>query len=200
MPNHKNKLGDTTPKQNGAKKPTKAVASIPGLNPQCTFTQGIADEICRRMVMGVPLSQICRTDPTMPPEATVRGWLLIPALKCWLDQYSAAHEMMMDKVAEECLEISDDGRNDWVEREIRNQDGKVIAKELVLNTEHINRSRLRVDTRKWLLSKLSNKYGDKLDLNVGGQPNGAPIKHVLLAATVTPTEAAKAYAEMIEGS
>jgi len=66
----------------------------------------------------------------------------------------------LDALAEEILEISDDGSNDWMER--KRQDGSV---ETVLNSEHINRSRLRVDSRKWLLSKMApKKYGDRIEI------------------------------------
>ena len=60
-------------------------------------------------------------------------------------------------MADEMLEIADDGSNDWMLR----KDGD---KEFyVLNGEHVQRSRLRLDTRKWLLSKaLPKVYGDKL--------------------------------------
>ena len=56
-------------------------------------------------------------------------------------------------MVDELLEIADDCTNDYMER-----NGK-----LVFDGEHISRSRLRVDTRKWLLSKaLPKLYGDKL--------------------------------------
>ncbi len=43
-----------------------------------------------------------------------------------------------------------------------------------LNGEHVQRSRLRVDTRKWILSKLAPKrYGDKLQHTGDG---GGPIR------------------------
>ena len=42
----------------------------------------------------------------------------------------------------------------------------------VVDQEHIGRSRLRIDTRKWAASKLApKKYGDKLDLNHAGGLN-----------------------------
>jgi hypothetical protein len=54
----------------------------------------------------------------------------------------------------------DDGSNDWIEREL--ESGHVIR---VPDYEHIAQSRLRVDTRKWLMSKLlPKKYGEKLDV------------------------------------
>ena len=56
---------------------------------------------------------------------------------------------------EELLDIADDGANDW----LKNKNGLMLNKEVVL------RSRLRVDTRKWYLSKvLPKKFGEKLDL------------------------------------
>ncbi len=39
-----------------------------------------------------------------------------------------------------------------------------------LNGEHVQRSRLRVDTRKWFLSKLAPKrYGDRQAVEISGQ-------------------------------
>jgi hypothetical protein len=58
-------------------------------------------------------------------------------------------------IADELLEIADDGSNDWMEREKGGYE---------LNAEHIQRSRARIDTRKWLLSKMLPKvYGDTKD-------------------------------------
>jgi hypothetical protein len=76
-------------------------------------------------------------------------------------EYARAKEEMAEHFAEEMLEIADDGSNDWIERELER--GNVIK---VADHEHIARSRLRVDTRKWLMSKLlPKKYGEKLDVN-----------------------------------
>ena len=74
-------------------------------------------------------------------------------------------------MAEEILDISDDGTNDWEEREIAR--GRTI---IALNTEAVQRSKLRVDTRKWLMAKMKpKKYGDTLDLTSGGDKLPAPI-------------------------
>jgi hypothetical protein len=65
-------------------------------------------------------------------------------------------------MADEVVDISDDARNDFVERE----DASRVA-----NQEHIQRSRLRVDTRKWLLSKCLPKiYGDRPVLEAAEKP------------------------------
>ena len=45
-----------------------------------------------------------------------------------------------------------------------------------LNGENIQRSRLRIDTRKWLMSKLNPKvYGDKLDMTTNGNDIGVTL-------------------------
>ena len=79
------------------------------------------------------------------------------------ERYARAMEARHERMAEEILAISDKGSNDWMESNDPENAG------YRLNGEHVQRSRLRVDTRKWLLSKLAaKKYGDKLDMNVNG--------------------------------
>jgi len=69
---------------------------------------------------------------------------------------------------DEFLEIADDGRNDWVEQ--RNAQGEVIGWEV--NGEHIQRSRARLETRKWLMSKRApRKYGDKVEQTIASDPD-----------------------------
>lgn len=80
----------------------------------------------------------------------------------------------MEHYADEILEIADDGQNDWMERESKN--GEVFEVE---NHEVLNRSRLRVDARKWLMSKLApKKYGDVQKLEHSG-PGGEPLQAVM---------------------
>jgi len=78
------------------------------------------------------------------------------------DQYASAREIGLEAMAHDILDIADDGQNDTY----TDEDGNT-------RTDHdvIARSRLRVDSRKWLLSKLlPKKYGDKLDVTSGGEP------------------------------
>lgn len=68
-------------------------------------------------------------------------------------------------MAEELLDIADDWTNDYEWKE--NDDG---SEYMVLNSEHLQRSRLRVDTRKWLMSKMKpKKYWEKLDMTSDGK-------------------------------
>ena len=63
-------------------------------------------------------------------------------------------------MAEEILDISDDDSEDTIFIEADEESGK--SAKAVKNKEFIERARLRVDSRKWLLSKLLPKtYGDR---------------------------------------
>ena len=93
----------------------------------------------------------------MPGESTVRGWALDDR-EGFSAQYTRAREIGYHAMADEVLEIADDGRNDWTERQ--NGESEVTR---AVDHEHLGRSRLRFDARRWLLSKALPKiYGDKL--------------------------------------
>lgn len=124
--------------------------------------------ICLRLAEGESLNEICRSDD-MPAKGTVFRWLAQhPEFQ---DRYARAREVQADAIFEEILEIADDGQNDWMER-----NGKDDADAgWVLNGEHLQRSRLRIDARKWVAGKLRPKvYGDKVV--VGGDKEMDPIQ------------------------
>jgi hypothetical protein len=57
----------------------------------------------------------------------------------------------------------------------------------VENKEWTNRSRLRIDARKWVASKLKPKvYGDKTDITSGGEQ----LKQTTIVINTTPDIAA----------
>ena len=131
----------------------------------------VAEKICELLSDGIPLREICRMEG-MPPWRNIYFWMA-------RDEDLSAHiararEMGYDNIAEECLDIADNSTNDWMDREFRNAHGKIEV-ERVADTEHIQRSKLRIETRLKLLAKWKpEKYGDKTI--IAGDPNGAPIK------------------------
>lgn len=130
------------------------------------YTPEIADAICARLAQGESLRAVCRDD-SMPCTATVFNWFR--RYPQFLEQYTRAKEESADALSDEMLEIADNARNDWMERHGEEESGWVA------NGEHIQRSRLRIETRKWLASKLKpKKYGDKLA--VGGDADAPPIQ------------------------
>jgi hypothetical protein len=87
-----------------------------------------------------------------------------------LKQYTRAKMLSLELMAEELLEIADDGSNDWMDSNNPNNPGYAF------NGEAVARGRLRVDTRKWYMSKLAPKiYGDKVAVT-GGDENDQPLR------------------------
>lgn len=123
------------------------------------YTEEIADEILIRLAQGETLNKICTADH-LPWKTTVLDWV-IANRNGFHDRYRRARDLQLEHWSEETVDISDDGSNDWVERARKN--GEI---DVVLDREHVSRSELRVNTRKWLLSKLKpEKYGERVDVN-----------------------------------
>jgi hypothetical protein len=132
------------------------------------YSAEITTAICIRLGLGESLREICR-DEDMPSKSTVMRWLA--AHSEFRDQYASAREAQADYYAEEIIEISDDASNDWM---LRNR-GEGETEE-VENKEVLARSRLRVDTRKWLMARMApKKYGDKVVQEHTG-PGGGPVQ------------------------
>jgi hypothetical protein len=132
-----------------------------------TYSPELALKICSRIAEGDSVRTIVR-DEDMPSSSTIFRWLLDEDKKDFWEQYEKARNIQAELMFEELLEIADDGTNDWMERE--NKDGTTYY---TINGEAMGRSRLRVDVRKWHLSKvLPKKFSDKsaVDITSGGKP------------------------------
>lgn len=128
------------------------------------YSEAVAQEICDRLANGESMVAICR-DAHMPSQASVYRWLVADK-GGFGEKYARAREAQADTLFNEILEIADDARNDWMEREGEDSAGWQA------NGEHIQRSRLRVDARKWMAGKLRPKvYGDKVDVEHKGAIN-----------------------------
>ena len=131
------------------KKPTRK-----GNGPGSPYSPEVIDEFLARLVEGGSIGSVCR-DPEMPSTQAVAYWLQHnPAFR---EKYEAARVVQADILFDNLLDIADDSAEDWT----TNEDG-----ERRLNGEAVARSRLRIDARKWILSKLiPKKYGDKIEVN-----------------------------------
>lgn len=126
------------------------------------FTPALFTAICDRISRGESLRSVCR-DPEMPHKSTVLRWLHErPELRA---QYARARDDLMEYWASDILEIADDGTLDLVPG--LNKYGDEV---MVPNHANVQRDRLRIDSRKWLLSKLAARtYGDHLAVDVSGE-------------------------------
>lgn len=123
------------------------------------YTPEMGIEISTQYAGGTSLREIAAQDG-MPDKSTIIRWSLDKAHPFY-DLYARAQEIRAELDAEDLLEIADDGRNDWMER--RNKEGEIVG--WAENGESVRRSTLRVDARKWLISKRQpRRYGDKTQL------------------------------------
>lgn len=140
-----------------------------------SYTDEIGLEICERLANGESLRSIC-LDSHLPHKATVFRWLLSDndLHDNFRDQYALAREIQYQSMADDLLDIADDGSNDWMDNNNPESPGYVI------NGEALGRSRLRVDTRKWFMSKVLPKFKDKEP--EGGNSDIAAILAQLIAS------------------
>lgn len=134
------------------------------------YTKKLADEVCSQLADGNSMRTVC-TPEDMPDKSTVFRW--IRKYDEFRDQYTIAKEEGVEAWAEESMDIADNGSNDWMVTHDKDNEGYKV------NGEHIQRSRLRIETRKWYASKLKpKKYGDKIQQEITGK-DGAPLVPVL---------------------
>lgn len=126
------------------------------------FTPALFTLICDRISRGESLSAVCR-DPEMPHKSTVLRWLReMPDLR---DRYVQARDDLMEYWASDILEIADDGTLDVIPG--LNKYGDEV---MVPNHANVQRDRLRIDSRKWLLARLKPQvYGDRVEVDVSGE-------------------------------
>jgi hypothetical protein len=147
------------------------------------YDQQRADRICEALSQGQSLRKAAAAEGVS--HVTVLGWVkdhkAEEGKESFGDQYARAREAGYALLADELVEIADDGSND----SYQDEDGKIRV-----DQEVVARSRLRLDTRKWLLSKMLPKvYGDKVQTELTG-PNGGPIQ----TQALSPSTAALAQA------
>ena len=139
-----------------------------------------------RLAVGEALAEICRSEG-MPAPSTVLEWVAGDR-DGFAERYARARELQAHALADQLLAIADDGRNDWMAANDPDNPGYKA------NGEHIHRSRLRYDARKWLTSKILPKvYGDRTTiagdaespLAVTIEDNRPPITD-LISATSRP--------------
>lgn len=108
----------------------------------------------------------------MPNIDTIMTWLNDKKDNSFSENYARAKQSQADILAEEIIAIADDSANDY---KIDEATGRKI-----IDQETANRSRLRIDARKWYAGKLRpKKYGDKLDVDMQGGLTIGIEKHIV---------------------
>lgn len=126
------------------------------------YTDEIAKSICLRIMKMQTLREIT-DDPRMPGMTTVVRWLADTRLARFREMYYQARRVQAELRVDEIFTIADDASQDY--KEVTCADGST---KIVPNNEHIQRSRVRIDTRKWFASKLIPRvYGENTHVDVG---------------------------------
>jgi hypothetical protein len=122
------------------------------------YSLELAQKICKKIATCTDsLAKICASDPDFPTRETIYAWRLDH--KGFSDMYADSKRAQAELLVEEIIEISDNTYNDTIVRV--NKDGSESES---CNHEWVARSRLKVDTRKWIACKLLPKvYGEKID-------------------------------------
>lgn len=126
---------------------------------QSKYTVELDAEICKRISSGEPLRAICRDEHMASAQSVYR----------WIDEhddfalrFARARKDGFDAIAEEALDIADDSTADYIDR----YNTRTQTVERVLDPEHVQRSKLRVETRLKLLAKWDPKrYGERLEID-----------------------------------
>ena len=140
------------------------------------YTPEIAETILEQLQDGMSLRDICDQEG-MPSRGAVQWWVTNDH-EGFASRYARARDTGLALLEDDLLSIADDGRNDTY----------TVDGEERTNHDVVNRSKLRLDARKWLLSKRMPKvFGDRLDLNHSGE----------VAISTVPDDQLKARAEML---
>lgn len=110
------------------------------------YTEKLGIFICNQIANGKSLKKVCEMKD-MPHRTTVHSWLLDNEKEEFYYNYEKAVNVRTDNMFDDIEDIAN------------NEKGEV------------QRDRLKVDVRKWYLSKvMPKKYGDKIDITSDNKP------------------------------
>ncbi len=155
-----------------------------------SFTPEIGELVCELIAEGQSLRQIALRD-SMPTVSTMMLWASKgdagdERYQAFAEQYVRAMAVRADYMAEQLIDIADDASHDIFVDDEGNER---------VNFDNIQRAKLRIETRKWLMGKMKpKKYGDKITNEHTGA-DGGPIQ--TQDVTLTPKEA-KAISQALD--
>jgi len=128
--------------------------------------------IINEVIGGKSLESLIRNDVDMnlPSSPTIYGWLRETTSTGeanskydaeFFSDYAHARAIRASKIFDDMLTIADDGSNDTY---VDPESGKTFT-----DYDVVQRSKLRVDTRKWILARMDSKrFGDKIETTLQG--------------------------------
>lgn len=145
------------------------------------YSKKTAQDICDRISEGEFLTAIAE-EAKYPHCRTLYRWL--DKHEEFRQMYARAQQDRCNYWLREIMQISDDGQNDYMKRT-----GKYGKTYIGPKHDHISRSKLRVDTRKWAMAKLwPSRFGDAMSLQHSTPEPLKPIKFVVVSDDDEPAE------------
>lgn len=168
--------------------PPLSAESKPKAGRPCEFTEAIGDAICEWLEEGKSLNKFCEQEG-MPSRPTVNRWCRNN--DSFHTRYALARKAQADAYFDQSMDIADDGLRDYAIDP---------AIGIIVNHDHINRARLRVDTRKWAAAHLRpSRYGTRSQLELTGK-DGGPIKTQEVGTRDRNLDAIEALSSRIAGT
>jgi len=125
-----------------------------GVGRRSKFSEKLFNEILVMIsTTSIGTAKVCHEHNVQPQ--TFRSWLV--AHQPLLEMYQEAKKQQLKILSDEILEISDNDTKDLIE----------TPRGLVMNNVAVQRDKLKIYARQWLLTKLESKtYGDKQEINI----------------------------------
>ena len=124
------------------------------------YNKELAERICDRIAAnGISLAKICAMYDDMPTPETVYQW--IHKYPDFSEMYMIAKQRQCIALTDEILCIADNSDGDTKEDRFGN---------VVCDAEYVARSKIRIETRKWLAARFMPRlFGDKMHVVNDGQ-------------------------------
>lgn len=125
------------------------------------YSDKLANEICETLACGTDsIMTLCDKNPHWPSLDVIRKWRInIPEFSA---KYMSAKQHQIESIVDEILDIADDTSKDVV----------ISGDNHKYDHDHISRTRIKIDTRKWLAAKLVPRlYGEKLNISADDNNN-----------------------------
>ncbi len=141
------------------------------------YTKLLAKGICLRLMLGESLTSICKMG-RYPSKVTVLSWL--QKYPEFLNQYTQARQIQQEMNLEKLNEFTE---------EFVGEDNGVM----------VQRDRLRADTLKWIMERMSpKKYMPQSKIDHTSSDNSMSPKETTIKAEISPQDAAAAYRELMQ--
>lgn len=130
----------------------------------------IAGKICQAVATSSrSLKRICEDNPKFPGIATIYRWMW--ATPEFREMYESAKRDQVRVFVDELTDISD--IEEMGQIITQRSDGTIIERKIM---DKIERAKLKIDTRKWLLSKLApREYGERTEMHMVNDPIAALV-------------------------